>query len=222
MNDDNSLFFLDSGPANAPWRLILAHGAGAPMDSPFMQTMAEELGQAGIGVSRFEFPYMVTRRETGKKKPPDRAPKLLLSWRQAVDQTADRFPGARIAVGGKSMGGRMATLLAAEPDAPPSIQAVVTLGYPFHPPGKPETLRTDHFGAIPHPVLMIQGTRDPFGKQEEVTHYKLPDMAAVFWSEDGDHDLKPRKASGRTHPESLSEAVDRITNFLSSLPVSIP
>lgn len=222
MSDLNSPSYLDQGPADAVWRLILAHGAGAPMDSPFMQTVAEGLGEVGIGVTRFEFPYMAMRRETGKKKPPDRAPVLLQSWRDALAETARRFPDARLAIGGKSMGGRMATLLVAEEDAPPGIQALVTLGYPFHPPGKPEKLRTDHFGAVGQPILMVQGTRDPFGKQEEVQHYTLPGKARVFWSEDGDHDLKPRKLSGRTHSQSLTEVIDVIAEFLSRLPVSIP
>lgn len=209
----SDLPFLDTGPADAAWRLVLAHGAGAPMDSPFMAAIADGLAAESIGVRRFEFPYMALRRTEGRKKPPDRAPVLLTAWREAIAGAAAAFPSARIAIGGKSMGGRMATMLAAEADRPAEIAAVVTLGYPFHPPGKPEKTRVDHFPDLTLPVLMVQGTRDPFGRAEEVEAYTLPPRTSLAWAEDGDHDLKPRKASGRTHDQALAEAVESIAAF---------
>ncbi len=214
MTGNDDIQFMCDGPDGATWRLLLAHGAGAPMDSDFMNAIAAALAGRGIGVARFEFPYMARRRTEGGKKPPDRAPVLLESWRRAIDSAEWNFPGARLAIGGKSMGGRMATLLAAEPDCPGSVEAVITLGYPFHPPGKPDKLRTDHFGALAKPVLMVQGTRDPFGTRADVAGYVLPKRATVLWAEDGDHDLKPRKASGRTHDQAIAEAGAEIRDFL--------
>ena len=210
--------FLEDGPADAPWRLILAHGAGAPMDSPVMTAIAQAVAQQGIAVSRFEFPYMRTRRLEGGRRPPDRAPKLIAAWRDALSAVAANHPAQRLAIGGKSMGGRMATLLAAEPDAPLQIGAIVTLGYPFHPPGKPDRLLVDHFPALDAvPILMVQGTRDPFGGASEVPSYRLPARAILHWVEDGDHDLKPRKMSGRTHMQALTELANSISDFFSGL-----
>jgi predicted alpha/beta-hydrolase family hydrolase len=217
MTDASPPTFLETGPHGAAWRLVLAHGAGAPMDSPFMEGMACRLAERGIAVSRFEFPYMAARRETGRKKPPDRPPVLLDSWRAAVEGVRRNHPKARLAIGGKSMGGRVATLLAAEGETAGGIKAVVTLGYPFHPPGKPDRLRVDHFSTLTVPTLMIQGTRDPFGRADEVATYVLPSRASVHWVEDGDHDLKPRKASGRTHAEALDESADAVAAFLDQI-----
>jgi predicted alpha/beta-hydrolase family hydrolase len=210
--------FLTDGPPDSPWRLILAHGAGAPMDSGFMTGIAGLLGTRGIRVLRFEFPYMRRRREEGGKRPPDRAPVLLDAWRAAVAAATEKDgEGIRLAVGGKSMGGRMATLAAAEGMLDPAPAAVVTLGYPFHPPGRPEKLRTEHFDALAAPTLMVQGTRDPFGKAEEVAGYTLPPLARLHWIDDGDHDLKPRKSAGRSVEDALEEAADAVARFLKGL-----
>jgi len=205
---------LSTGPSDASWRLILAHGAGAPMDSPFMEAIAEGLAERGIGCDRFEFPYMAARRDDGKKRPPNKAPVLIETYRQTVAAVRRAHPDARIAIGGKSMGGRMATMLAAEEGRNTDISAIVTLGYPFHPPGKPDRLRTEHFADLTLPVLMIQGTRDPFGGADEVPGYTLPPNARLFWAADGDHSLKPRKASGRTEAQALDEASEKIGAFL--------
>lgn len=214
--------YLETGPDNWPpgaprWRLILAHGAGAGMDSGFLNDIAGLLADRGIAVTRFEFPYMMARRQDGKRRPPDRMPVLLHCWRTVIADVAQAHPGDRLAIGGKSMGGRAATLLAAEPDCPKEAAAVVTLGYPFHPPGKPEKLRVDHFPAIDVPVLMLQGTRDSFGTHAEVEQYRLPDRATLHWIDDGDHDLKPRKKSGHSHDEAKADAADRIKHFLHTL-----
>lgn len=183
-----------------------------------MTAIAQALAQQGIAVSRFEFPYMRTRRLEGGRRPPDRAPKLIAAWRGALGAVASQYPNQRLAIGGKSMGGRMATLLAADPDAPSPIGAIVTLGYPFHPPGKPDRLRVDHFPALDAvPILMVQGTRDPFGGLADVPSYRLPARAILNWVEDSDHDLKPRKASGRTHMQAITELAKSISEFLGEL-----
>lgn len=192
-----------------PLRILLAHGAGAPMDSDFMNAVADGLFEQGFEVWRFEFPYMQERRATGKKRPPDRAPKLLASFTQAVELAGG--PGQCV-VAGKSMGGRMASMLAAELE----LKGVVCLGYPFHAPGKPEKVRIDHFPEIKAPTLIIQGERDPFGKLEEVPGYDLA-KAKVTWLPDGDHDFKPRKKSGYTHAENIDKAIMLMAEFMMSL-----
>ena len=201
--------FLFHGPDRAALTLALAHGAGAPMDSPFMAAFAEGLGERGLRVARFEFPYMAARRSDGRKRPPDREARLLDSWRQTVAA----LQPARVAVGGKSMGGRMASLIADEVGA----AGLVCLGYPFHPPGKPERLRTAHLETIATPTLIVQGGRDPFGTRAEVEGYALSDRIRLHWAEDGNHDLVPRKASGRSADGNLSQAMDAVAGFLLAL-----
>lgn len=201
--------------ANQPRALVLlAHGAGAPMDSDFMNAMAEAIAGQGISVARFEFPYMHRRREEQRKLPPDRAPKLLAHLEQVIAQAeALELP---IWLAGKSMGGRMASMLAAEPaKRAGSVQGVIALGYPFHPPGKPEKTRTDHLALLQVPMLICQGTRDPFGKPDEVAGYGLPAGIQLHWLEGGDHDFKPLKRSGRTQAELISEAAEQVGRFIS-------
>lgn len=201
--------FLEDGPKEAPVTLLLAHGAGAPMDSPFMTEIAAQLGAKGWRVLRFEFPYMVKRREDGRKRPPDPAEKLQAAFREAVQAAG---PGPLV-LGGKSMGGRMASLVADGLGA----AGLICLGYPFHPPGKPEKLRTAHLEALKTPALILQGERDPFGTAEEVPGYRLSPSIDVVWVRDGNHDLKPRKASGWSQDEALAFAVGRIDTFLRGL-----
>lgn len=195
-----------NGPARADAVLILAHGAGAPMDHPFMDFVAKGVASSGFRVARFEFPYMAARRTSGKRPGPDREPKLRETWHAAIDA----FDGKKIVIGGKSMGGRIASLVADEAE----VDGLVCLGYPFHPPGKPERLRTEHLKDIATPLLIIQGTRDPFGKPDEVASYDLANHISVHWLEDGDHSFKPRKSSGRTEEQNCQEAVDTIVAFL--------
>ena len=201
--------FLFDGPKSAPLTLALAHGAGAPMDSPAMTHHAEGLAGQGIRVARFEFPYMAARRLGGKQKPPDREPKLLETWRAVIAALGPE----RLVIGGRSMGGRMASLLADEA----GVRALVCISYPFHPPGKPERLRTGHLEAIRTPTLIVQGSRDPFGSPEEVAGYSLSPAIRLHWCEDGDHGLKPRKASGRTEVQNWEEAEAAIAAFLAEL-----
>ncbi|NIB44402.1 alpha/beta fold hydrolase [Pseudomaricurvus alkylphenolicus] len=203
--------FLLDGPQSP--RLVLAHGAGAPMDSEFMARMAELLAERGVGVVRFEFPYMRERRESGKKRPPNRQPELLDCWRSVVESLGDCD---RLFIGGKSMGGRMASLLIDELADELGVKGLVCLGYPFHPPGKPEKLRTEHLLDLKTRALIVQGTRDSMGKRDEVGGYGLSSAIDVQWLEDGDHDLKPRVRSGFTHDQHLESAADIVSRFVLS------
>jgi predicted alpha/beta-hydrolase family hydrolase len=202
---------LIDGRDDAAATLILAHGAGAGMDTPFMTYMAEGVAARGFQVVRFEFPYMQARRKTGKKTPPPRADKLIGAFADEIGAAGTQSP---VFIGGKSMGGRIATLLAAQADLPDALAGVVALGYPFHPPGKPESRRTDHLYDIAVPLLICQGSRDPFGSMAEVQAYGLPGDIAFCWLEDGNHDLAPRKASGLTTEQNWQAAVRAMTEFM--------
>ena len=184
-------------------RLLLAHGAGAPMDSPFMNAIAESVSGAGIEVIRFEFEYMAKRREDGTRRGPDRVPKLIARFKEVLGLVG---PAAEVVIGGKSMGGRIASMIADEVGA----AGVVCLGYPFHPTGKPERLRTAHLVTLKTPTLIVQGTRDRLGSEEEVAAYTLSPSVELAWMADGDHSFKPRKKSGRTAEQNLEAAADAV------------
>ncbi|MDE2933769.1 MAG: alpha/beta fold hydrolase [Chloroflexota bacterium] len=186
--------------------LVLAHGAGAPMDHPWMERVSGLLAGEGMRVVRFEFPYMAARRTTGKRPGPNPSRVLEAAWREVIDDLG----AERLVIGGKSMGGRIASMVAEEA----RVAGVVCFGYPFHPPGKPDRLRTAHLEAIQTPVLILQGERDTFGRREEVAGYGLSEQVRVHWLVDGDHGLKPRKASGRTEAENLAEAVREAARFV--------
>lgn len=174
---------LTNGPEDAPHRFLFAHGAGAGMDASFMNEVAEALGDRGIRVVRFEFPYMAARRISGKRGgPPDRQPVLLDSWRRVIEEHGG---GSSVVIGGKSMGGRMASLVADEVGA----RGLLCFGYPFHPPGKPEQVRTAHLAGLRTPALILQGTRDIFGGPDEVAGYELSPSIHVEWIDGGDHSL---------------------------------
>ncbi|QSL95236.1 dienelactone hydrolase family protein [Ectopseudomonas toyotomiensis] len=197
-------------PPQAAWgTLILAHGAGAPMDSPLMQTMAEGLAVCGVRVVRFEFAYMAQRRADGRKRPPNPQAQLLQQWREVHAQVRQRVAGP-VAVGGKSMGGRMASLLADEFGA----SALVCLGYPFYATGKPEKPRVAHLAELRTPTLIIQGERDALGNRETVEGYELSAAIELHWLQAADHDLKPLKASGFSHQQHLQAAVGAIAAYL--------
>lgn len=201
--------FMFDGPQHAKKTVVLAHGAGAPMDSEFMNVFAAGLADHGLRVARFEFPYMIRRREDGKRRPPDRAPVLLETY---LNIAAELGP-ENLIVGGKSMGGRIASMIADEA----GVAGLVCLGYPFHPPGKPEKLRTEHLAGLKTPALILQGERDSFGRRDEIDGYALSKSIQVDYLADGDHDLKPRKASGRTRAENWADAIDRIAVFVDRL-----
>ena len=177
------------------------------MDAPFLQAVAGDLGARGIRVARFEFPYMARRREEGRRTALDRQPVLLATWRDAIERLGG---GPRLVIGGKSLGGRMASMLADEVKA----RGLVCLGYPFHPIKQPERLRVAHLEQLRTPTLIVQGTRDPFGRPEEVATYPLSPAIRLLWVEEGDHDLRPRGGSGGSQAENLGQACDAIARFL--------
>lgn len=198
--------------------LLLAHGAGAPSDSPFMEALAARLSEKGVTVVRFEFPYMQKRREDGRKRPPDRAEKLLAYFSEVIErQRSELLQGQSLFIGGKSMGGRMASLLAADPSMEGRFQGVLCFGYPFHPPGKLDRWRTDHFGQLWCPVTIQQGTRDAFGKPDEVAVQMLPDAVSVNWLEGGNHDFLPPKKSPFSQDQLIEQAADNAVMFIKSL-----
>lgn len=205
---------LIDGPGAALATVLLAHGAGAPMDSPFMQAMASGLAQRGWRVVRFEFPYMAQRRVDGRQRAPDRLPKLLDAFRAQLAQEND----GPVFIGGKSMGGRIASLLAAElvPDTSvgSGVLGCLCLGYPFHPPGKPDQLRTDHLATLSIDTLILQGERDAFGKRDEVEGYNLSSVIDLRWIPDGDHSFKPTRSSGLTQAGNWQLAVQACDQFL--------
>ncbi len=211
--------FLITGPKSARATLLLAHGAGAGMDSPFLEAMAAALAERALCVVRFEFAYMAARRAGASRRPPPRVERLADEYRQAVTalrrgdaQFADRDLRAAgpLLIGGKSLGGRVATMLAEDLWRQGLIAGAFALGYPFHPPGKPEQWRTAHLESLACPLLICQGTRDPFGSRAEVAALTLGPGVELCWLDDGDHDLKPRKRSGVTWEQNISAAADAI------------
>jgi predicted alpha/beta-hydrolase family hydrolase len=181
--------YLADGPEDAKHVFLFAHGAGAPMEHPWMSAVARGMGEQGIRVVRFNFDYMEARR-----KAPDRQPVLLDTWRRVIEEHGG---GGKVCIGGKSMGGRMASMVADEM----GVRGLICFGYPFHPPGKPEQLRTAHLEDLRTPALILQGTRDPFGTREEVSAYRLSKAIRIEWIEKGDHSLKGGL------PQAISSAV---------------
>ena len=206
--------FLFDGPAGAPTTILLAHGAGAPMDSASMTATAQALAAEGLRIARFEFGYMAARRTTGPKPPP-RAESVMPEYRAAID--ALNAKGTLI-IGGKSMGGRVASMIADEAHAAGKIAGLLCLGYPFHPPKKPTQLRTAHLANLKTPTLIVQGTRDPFGTRAEVATYTLSKAIEILWLEDGDHDLKPRKrVSGFSVADHLKTMAEHVAAWSRTL-----
>jgi len=207
--------FLFDGPAEAQLTVLLAHGAGAPMDSASMNVIAEALASTGLRVARFEFGYMASRRGSSRKKPPPRAETLKSEYIAAIDALRSKGP---LVIGGKSMGGRVASMTADEHDASGHIAGLMCLGYPFHPIGKPDQLRTAHLVEMRTPTLIVQGTHDFFGTREDVVNYKLSKAIEIFWLEDGDHDLKPCKTvsdfSATDHMHAMANHVSMWTTAL--------
>ncbi|QEN88765.1 alpha/beta hydrolase [Labrys sp. KNU-23] len=203
-----ALHFLMDGPEDARVTVLLAHGAGAPMDSVAMSASAGALAAAGLRIARFEFAYMAARRQSGVRKPPPRAETLEGEYRAAIEALGTAGP---LVIGGKSMGGRVASLIADDLQAEGRIAGLLCLGYPFHPIGKPGQLRTARLAGMRTPALIAQGTRDLFGTREEVATYALSPRIEILWLEDGDHDLRPRKAvsgfSAADHLKTLAATV---------------
>lgn len=200
-----------NGPDDAPASLLLAHGAGAAMDSPFMETISTGLAAKGWRVLRFEFPYMAQQRLSGRRRAPDRLPRLLECFRE---QVALAGRGRPLLIGGKSMGGRVASLLVDELQAAGSVSGCICLGYPFHPVGKPDQLRTDHLRSLRTPTLILQGERDSFGRRGEVETYGLSPQIELGWIPAGDHSFRPTRSSGLSEADNLATAVARCDAFL--------
>jgi len=203
-----------TGPHDSDHVLVLAHGAGAPMDSPWMEEVAALLGGHGVRVARFEFAYMASRREGGRRPAP-RAEAGLDEYRAVVERLRAETDAAP-AIGGKSFGGRVASMIADEEFAAGRIRGLVCLGYPFHPAGAPERTRVAHLAELTTPTLVCQGERDPLGTRAEVEGYALSPEIALHWAPDGDHSLKPRKASGLTLADNLGAAAAAIAGFLTA------
>ncbi len=199
--------FLTNGPARPRLTLALAHGAGAAMDSPFLQTMAEKIAGNGIRVVRFEFPYMQRRRESGKRGAPDPPAVLRKSWLEVVAH----FGPEKLAIGGKSMGGRDREHGRRRSGS--SRARLSRISVPS--PGKArETAHGASGKALRHAALIVQGTRDPFGTKADVASYKLSRAIRVVWVEGGDHSLKPPAKAPRTEAECLSFAAETVKEFL--------
>ncbi len=210
-------FSIDSGPSDAEARLILAHGAGAGITSSFLEKMADLLAERGIALTLFEFGYMAARRDGGKKRPPPRVETLVTEYRDVVSAERKQHRRQKLFIGGKSMGGRVASLVADELYERKEIRGLVCLGYPFHPPAKPDQLRTEHLIELRCPALIVQGERDPFGSQAEVEKMQLSNQIGFAWMSDGDHDFGPRGNSGFTRKGNLAAAADAVAAFIARL-----
>ena len=194
--------------------VLFAHGAGAPMDSHPMTSLAAGLAAAGCDVYRFEFPYMQERRTLGRRRPPDGKAHLLAYWRERIDTLRNHIaPERSLILAGKSMGGRMASLVADAAKA----EGLLVFGYPFHPAGKPGQLRTEHLYSLTTPALFVQGGRDKLGDKEEVVGYRLSAHLRLIWLDDGDHDFKPRVKSGYTQTQHFQTAIAAAADFIHSL-----
>lgn len=193
--------------------VLLAHGAGADMHASTLTTVADALAAAKIPSLRFNFPYKAAGRRA-----PDRAPVLEAALRTAVAELARRakLPPERLVLGGRSMGGRIGSMVAADDGA----LGLVLLGYPLHPPGRAAQLRVDHFSRLRMPALFVSGTRDAFGTPDELTREtkKLPGAVEFHWVPTGDHGFKPLKSSGLTVDSVLVDVADAVVQFVAGLP----
>ena len=182
-----------------------------------MAAIAGGLAQRGWRVVRFEFPYMARSRETGRQHGPDRMPVLQEAFREQVRLERAAYPERPLVIGGKSMGGRVASLLVDALAASDAVRGCLCLGYPFHPPGRPLTLRTEHLAVLQTPTLIVQGERDSFGKRPEVEGYSLSPQVHLQWIPSGDHSFKPTRSSGLSEEQTLAAAVACSHGFLSEL-----
>jgi predicted alpha/beta-hydrolase family hydrolase len=193
--------------------VLLAHGAGADMNAATLTTVADALAAAGIPSLRFNFPY-----KTAGRRGPDRPPVLEAALREAVSELASRakVPPERVVLGGRSMGGRIGSIVAADDGA----LGLVLLGYPLHPPGRPAQLRIEHFPRLRMPALFVSGTRDAFGSPEELRREtkKVKGPVSFFWVESGDHGFKPLKSSGLRVDAVLADVAAAVVDFVTGLP----
>jgi uncharacterized protein len=186
--------------------LVLAHGAGAGQRHPFMTGTAKGLAARGISVVTFDFPYMRARRHV-----PDKTPVLEAAFREIVDATREWSKTNDVFIGGKSMGGRMATHLAAQ--GLEGLRGIVALGYPLHPPGRPDKPRTEHLPSIRVPVLIVQGERDTFGTPDELEPVivTMKTKVTLHVVVGGDHSLTVR---GTKKDEAFTDVLEVIANWV--------
>ncbi|MDR3376194.1 MAG: alpha/beta hydrolase [Ancalomicrobiaceae bacterium] len=212
--------FLWSRPdGTASGTVVMAHGSGGPMDSPFMERMAGALAAEGLAVARFEFAYMAKRRQDGKKRFPSELDKLVAEMRNAVRLMAESGDcQGPLILAGKSLGGRVAVTAAAEPLAP--VAGIACLGYPLHPTGEPEKLRLSPLLNCKLPLIIAQGTRDDFGNRAEFEALSLPKPLDIVWLEDGSHDFGPRGQSGATLKGNIAAAAAAVAAFAHRLAAS--
>ncbi|GAB59404.1 alpha/beta family hydrolase [Rheinheimera nanhaiensis] len=182
---------------NAKARLLLAHGAGAGANSDVMQQLALALASCGIEVWRFNFGYMQQALDEGRRRLPAKMPLLAAEFNQQIAQCPSDLP---LFIGGKSMGGRVASLLSGQS----AVQAVFAFGYPFHAPNKPQW-RTEHFADLTAPLYIAQGERDAFGSKDELSAKHWPKVE-LYWLTDANHDFVPRVKSGFTQLQLISAA----------------
>ncbi|MEO5819250.1 MAG: alpha/beta fold hydrolase [Vicinamibacteraceae bacterium] len=204
--------------------IVIAHGAGAGMSHPFLVAAAAGLADRGFDAITFNFPYMERR-----SKAPNKAPQLEACYRELIATLTGRgwLADRRLVIGGKSMGGRMATMVTAaadagtEPVAHP-IAGVVALGYPLHPPGRPEQLRVAHFATLRTPLLVVQGTRDDFGSPDELAPHLGPlgSLATIHPVERGDHSFKVTGLPRGTHGGVLDGILDTVAAWCRALPAA--
>ena len=190
---------------------VVGHGAGAGRNSPFMVRFAKGMAERGVSAATFDFPYMAAKRGA-----PDKPAVLEASWRAAVDEAARIFDGLPLFIGGKSMGGRIASHIASQ--GTPGLAGVFFLGYPLHPPGAPEKRRDAHLPAIAEPMLFVQGSRDTFGTSDEIAAL-LPTLqrATLHVVDDGDHSFKVRARSGQKPDQVLDGIMDIVSAWMSSV-----
>lgn len=192
--------------------VIFAHGAGANMQSAFMQTLAQGLAKTGLCVVRFNFLYMQANAKDGKRRPPDRSPKLLAHFEAVIAHVRQLTHAKKIVLMGKSMGGRMAAIVAENMP----VSGVICLGYPFIPLKGGEPRLAPIIGCQA-PLLIVQGERDKFGGVAQVPHWPLPKTTLIHWLADGDHSFVPRKSSGTTEVANLEVAVNLCAKFIGEL-----
>ncbi|MTI42730.1 hypothetical protein JM93_02942 [Roseibium hamelinense] len=210
--------FLWNRPEDQPLAtLLLAHGAGAPMDSVFMEKIAAAAAEIGLLVARFEFAYMAGRRSGGSKRPPPKAENLVGEFQKALQSLLGETEHD-VMIGGKSMGGRVAAMLAGADSLPKRVKGFCCLGYPFHPAGKPDAeWRLEPLANAKRPVLVLQGERDAFGSRAELDVISLPKPVQLSYIDDGSHDFGPRGKAPATLDGNISAAAARIAEFAKTL-----
>lgn len=215
--ENTAISTIENKVKNPIAQVIFAHGAGADMHHEFMEQVSILLNEANINVLRFNFPYMDKRIQLGKRYPPDRMPKLVDCYKRVVDDllATDNFQAQLpLFIGGKSMGSRVAAIIAAEHDIATVIQGVFCIGYPFHPAKKPEKLRLEPLQNTQKLVLILQGDRDTLGSQAEIEQYEISALCHCIFIPDGDHSLKPRVKSGYTYQQNIETAVNALVQFI--------